>query len=577
MTRMPVHNAEIAALFEEIAGLLEIQGENPFRIRAYRNAARSVGDLGTELAELHARGTDLTRLPGIGKDLAAQIEAILASGASAKLRALRKRSPAGVTALLAVPGLGPKRVKALAGQLGIHTLKQLERAAASGKIRALPGFGAKTEERIRLAVQARQGEGPRLPLASADQYAQALLAYLRQTPGVQQVEMAGSYRRAKETIGDLDILLSAESGSEVMTRFTHYDEVQKRLSQGPTRATVILRSGLQVDLRRVDEASFGAALQYFTGSKAHNIAVRRLARQRGLKLNEYGVFKGERRVAGETEASVYRALGLPPIAPELRENRGEIAAAQAGRLPRLIEFEDIKGDLHSHTRATDGRLGLKELALAAKQFGLRYLAITDHTRHLTVAKGLDAARLARQGEEIDRLNAELTGITLLKGIEVDILEDGRLDLPDAALAPLDIIVGAVHGGFNLSAKKQTERLIRAMNAAHFTVLAHPSGRLLGKREAYQVDMERVIREAGRRGCFLELNAQPQRLDLNDVYCKLAKSEGVLISLASDAHRAQDFEYLRWGVGQARRGWLEADDVVNTRPLRQLRALLRRMR
>lgn len=571
---MPIHNADIAAHFEEIADLLEIQGENPFRIRAYRNAARTVGDLGTELTAWVAQGEDLTRLPGIGKDLAAKIVEIIQTGTTAKLKELHKAVPASVTEMLKLPALGPKRVKVLMEELGIRNLKQLQRAAQSGKIRQLPGFGEKTEQHILQALQAHLGEGGRIKLAVASQYAEALLAYLKQTRGVEEAVAAGSYRRAKETVGDLDILVTATTESPVMERFVGYDEVKKVLSQGSTRATVILRSGLQVDLRVVPTESFGAALQYFTGSKTHNIAVRRLGQQRGLKINEYGVFKGDKRIGGETEESVYGAVELPYIAPELRENRGEIEAAQENRLPKLIELKDLKGDLHSHSKATDGHNTLEEMAQAAKKLGLKYLAITEHSQHLTVAKGFDPERLERQMAEIDRLNAELKGITLLKGIEVDILEDGSLDLPDALLARLDLVVGAVHSKFNLPRKKQTERILRAMDAPHFTILAHPSGRLIGEREAYDVDMERIIRAARQRGCFLELNAHPERLDLSDVYCNMAKSEGVLISIASDAHSVLDFANLRFAIGQARRGWLEAQEVLNTRPLAKLQPLLR---
>lgn len=572
---MPVHNADIAIHFEEIADLLEIQGENPFRIRAYRNAARTVGDLGVELTTLVKQGEDLTRLPGIGEDLAAKIGEIIHTGTTSLMKKLHKTVPASVTALLKLPGLGPKRVKALMEQLKIRTVKQLYRAAKNGQVQQLPGFGEKTEQQILQALAAQQGEAQRIKLAIASQYAEALLAYLKQIKGVKQAVIAGSYRRAKETVGDLDILVSATKSSPVMERFVAYDEVKKVLSHGETRATVILKSGLQVDLRVVAEESFGAALQYFTGSKAHNIQIRRLGQQRGLKINEYGVFKGDKRIAGNTEQSVYNSVGLPYIPPELRENRGEIPAAQQHHLPKLIELKDLKGDLHCHTLATDGQDTLADMAKAARQMGFTYLAITDHSRHLTVAKGLDPGRLAKQIDDIDRLNNDLHGITLLKGIEVDILEDGTLDLPDAILARLDLVVGAVHSKFNLPRKKQTARILRAMDSRYFTILAHPSGRLIGEREAYNVDMEQIIRAARQRGCFLELNAHPERLDLSDVYCSMAKSEGVLVCIASDAHSARDFANLRFGVGQARRGWLEATDVLNTRPLNKLRPLLRK--
>lgn len=574
---MPIHNADIAVRFEEIADLLEIQGENPFRIRAYRNAARTLADLALEMAELLQQGKDIPHLPGIGKDLAAKIIEIVDTGTCAKLEALRKAVPPGIPALLKVPGLGPKRVKLLMAALDIRSPAQLQRAAREGLIREIPGFGEITERHILEALEAQLGEVKRLTLAQASRYAEPLLARLRRVRGVKQAVAAGSYRRAKETVGDLDLLVTAADPPRVMAAFIADDEVQKVLSQGATRATVLLASGLQVDLRVVADDCFGAALQYFTGSKAHNIAIRRIGQRRGLKINEYGVFADTARVAGDTEQSVYAAVELPYIEPELREDRGEIDAARDGRLPRLVTLADLKGDLHSHSRATDGRNTLAEMAETARNHGLRYLAVTEHSQRLTMTKGLDPKRLARQGEEIDRLNTELKDITLLKGIEVDILEDGRLDLPDTTLASLDLVVGAVHSHFNLSRKKQTERLLRAMDHSRFSILAHPGGRLIGEREPCDIDMERVIRAARERGCFLELNAHPERLDLTDIYCKMAKSEGVLISIASDAHSVLDFANLRFGIGQARRGWLEAVDVVNTRPLAQLRALLQKTR
>ncbi|HEX7972176.1 MAG TPA: PHP domain-containing protein [Thiobacillus sp.] len=360
-----------------------------------------------------------------------------------------------------------------------------------------------------------------------------------------------------------------------MQHFTAYDEVADVISAGATRASVVLKSGLQVDLRVVAQQAYGAALHYFTGSRAHNIAIRRMAQARGLKLNEYGVFRGAERVAGDDEASVYRSVGLPFIPPELRENRGEIEAAHAGRLPALVELPDLRGDLHAHTTATDGHDSLRDMALAAKAQGLEYLAITEHSRRLAMAHGLDPQRLARQCDEIDRLNPELDGITLLKGIEVDILEDGSLDLPDDVLGRLDLVVGAVHSQFNLSRARQTARILRAMDHPHFSLLAHPSGRLIDRRAPYDVDMLRLIRHARARGCFLELNAHPERLDLLDSQCQMAKEEGVLVSIDSDAHSTFDFSNLKYGVGQARRGWLEKDDVLNTRPLAALRRLLKR--
>jgi DNA polymerase (family 10) len=572
---MPVVNATISAIFDEIADLLDIQGANPFRIRAYRNAARTVGELGTDLQTLAGRGTPLTDIPGIGEDLADKIEEIVATGNCQFLERLRKEVPPAVTALLRVPGLGPKRVRVLWHDLDIQTLEQLLRAAKDGRIQTLPGFGAKTEQKILESIQAHLGEARRFKLSVAAQYADSLLAYLRKVKGVKRAEAAGSLRRMKETVGDLDLLVAASGDSPVMDQFTRYEDVAEVLSKGPTRATVILRSGIQVDLRVLPEESYGAALQYFTGSKAHNIVMRRMAQERDLKLNEYGLFRGDRRVAGESEESVYEAVGLAWIPPELREDRGEIDAARAGKLPELVELSDLRGDLHVHSKASDGHNTIREMAAAAKEHGLAYLAITDHSRRLTVAHGLDPARLRKQIAEIKKLNADLASVTVLAGIEVDILEDGSLDLPDSVLAELDVVVAAVHSKFDLPRATQTERIVKALGNPHVRILAHPTGRLIDEREPCDVDMQQVIRAARDRHVALEVNSHPQRLDLVDVHCQMARDEGVLVAIDSDAHSTFEFDGLRFGVGQARRGWLEKKDVLNTRSLKELRAWLRR--
>lgn len=568
---MPLHNADIARVFEDIADLLELGDANPFRIRAYRNAARIIGDLQLDLAASIGRGEELPKLPGIGEDLSGKIREIVTTGHCALLDRLRKKTPSAITELLRIPNLGPRRVKTLYRGLDVRTLEGLHRAAREGRIRDLPGFGEKSELNILQAVEARLSKGRRFKLAVAAQYADAIAAYLRESAGVGQVVVAGSLRRMRETVGDIDILATAEASSEVMSRFVRYEEVQEVVSQGETRSGVLLKSGIQVDLRVVPRESYGAALHYFTGSKAHNIAVRRLAQARGLKLNEYGIFRGKKRVSGETEESVFAAVGLPYIPPELREDRGEIEAARAGRLPRLVELDDLRGDLHCHTRWTDGHHSVEEMALAAKARGLEYLAITDHSRRLTAAHGLDPARLRRQIDEIGR--TEVAGIALLKGIEVDILEDGTLDLPDSLLAELDVVVAAVHSKFDLPRARQTERILRALDHPLVTMLAHPSGRLIDSREAYDVDMLRIIRKAAARKRFLELNAHPERLDLLDTHCRMAKDEGVLVAISSDAHSVQQFDNLKYGIGQARRGWLEKSDVLNALPLRELRRML----
>ncbi|MGE5147947.1 MAG: DNA polymerase/3'-5' exonuclease PolX [Candidatus Eiseniibacteriota bacterium] len=572
---MATTNADIAAALDEIADLLELEDANAFRIRAYRNAARLLRDLRAEVTTMLAEGKKLSDLPGIGEDLAGKIAEIAERGTTPMLEKLRGEVPHDLAELMKLPGLGPKRVRALNHELDIVNIDQLHRAAKDGRIRTLAGFGAKTEQRILDALAARKPGPERMRLADAAGQAKALVAYLGKTPGAKRVIVAGSYRRAKETVGDLDILVTAKRGEAVMDRFVKYDAVREVLAKGPTRATVILRSGLQVDVRVVDEASYGSALHYFTGSKAHNIAVRTMGVKRGLKINEYGVFRGKRRIAGETEESVYKSVGLPYIEPELRENRGELEAAAKKQLPKLVVRGDLKGDLHVHTDATDGRATLGAMVEAARAHGLAYIAITEHSKRLTMAHGLDAKRLLRQGEAIDKLNAKKPGIAILKGIEVDILEDGSLDLPDDVLGELDLVVGAIHSKFNLTRARQTERILRAMDRPHFSILAHPSGRLIPEREPYDVDMARIIRAAKARGCFLELNAHPERLDLIDVHCRQAKDEGVLVAINSDAHSTLEFDLLDDGIGQARRGWLEKDDVLNTRPLGVMRKLLKR--
>ena len=572
---MSVRNLAVAAVFDEIADRLAIQGENAFRIRAYANAARVLQGLGPDLKEMIGRGDKLTEIPGIGEDLASKIREIVATGKCALLEKLRREMPASITELLKVPGLGPKRVALLWHELDLRTPEQLLRAAREGRIRTLPRFGEKMERQIEAAVAARLGIESRMRLAIASQHAEALVAHLRAASGVDRVVVAGSFRRMRDTVGDLDIVVTARDAGPVVQRLAAYPEVGEIMARGDTKASVRLKSGLQVDVRVVPKESFGAALVYFTGSKAHCIALRRIALGLDLKINEYGVFRGAKRIAGDTEASVYRAVGLPEIPPELREDRGEIEAAKAGRLPRLVELTDLKGDLHAHTVATDGRSTLEEMAAAARALRLEYLAITEHSRAQAMSHGLDPQRLAKQNAAIDMLNARSRGLRLLKGIEVDILADGTLDLPDSALAELDLVVAAVHSRFNLSRAQQTERILRALDNPHVSLLAHPSARLIGEREPLDVDMLKILRKAKARGIALELDAHPDRLDLDDAHCRMAKEEGVRVAIDSDAHSTAELANLRYGVAQARRGWLERRDVLNARPLAELRTLLKR--
>ena len=571
---MPTHNRDIAAKFDELADLLEIEGANAFRVRAYRNAARTIRDLPQTVAQLVREDADLTELPGIGEDLARKTREVVETGELSALQKVVQSVPESLIEVMGVAGLGPKRVKTLYEQLGVKDVDGLKQAAQAGKIQTLSGFGAKTEQNILQELATRGSGEKRFRRRDAEEMAEPLVALLREVDGVDQAAIAGSYRRRKETVGDLDILVACADAGPVMRRFVAYDDVTRVLSQGDTRASVILKGGLQVDLRAVQPESFGAALHYFTGSQAHNIRVRQLGQERGLKVNEYGVFQGEHRVAGQTEAEVFDAVGLPGIVPELREDRGEIEAAQAGALPELIASADIRGNLHSHTDWSDGAGTLEEMAEAARARGLAYLAVTDHSKAVRVANGLDADRLARQIDAIDALNDRLDGITLLKSIEVDILEDGGLDLPDDLLARLDLTVCSIHSRMNLSGDKQTARVLKAMENPNFTILGHPTGRLLGERSGYELDMQRVIEQARQGGRVLEINAQPARLDLDDTHARMARDAGVKLSIATDAHAGMHLDLMRFGVDQARRAWLTADDVINTRDLKGLRALLR---
>mgnify|MGYP006281453347 CR=1 FL=1 len=572
---MPVHNSEIADIFDHLADLLEIKGANRFRVRAYRAAAQTVRDQSRSMADMLEDGEDLSELPDIGEDLAGKIEEIVETGQLELLEETKEEVPEAIAEITGIPGIGPKRAKALFDELGIRSLDELKQAAEDGKIREVEGFGEKTEASIREELEKGDLSEKRSRLAEAEDFAEPLLAYIRDIDGVKKATIAGSYRRRKETVGDIDILATAKKGSGVSDRFVDYDEVEEVVSHGESRTTVILRSGLQVDLRVVPEVSYGAAMHYFTGSKAHNIACRRRAIDRDLKLNEYGLFKGDDRIAGETEEEVYEEIGLPWIPPELRENRGEIEAAEKGELPELIEIGDLRGDLHCHTTASDGRHGLAEMAEAARKRGYDYLAITDHSKSQTVAGGLEDDELSKQIDEIAELNEALDGIRLLAATEVDILEDGSLDFPDDLLKRLDLVVASVHSKFGLSEEKQTERILRAMDNPHVSIIGHPTGRIINERRAYPLNMERIVEAAADTGCALEINATPMRLDLNDVHARMARDAGARISISTDAHSTAGLANIRYGVGQARRAWLEAGDVINTRSWTDLADLLKR--
>ncbi len=566
-------NPEIAAVFDQVADLLEFQDTNPFRIRAYRNAGRTIGDLPQSVAEIVADPNRvLTDIQGIGKDLAAKITTLVETGSLPMLEELLAEIPQGVLAILRVPGLGPKRAAALYKELNVTTLDELRDACQAQRVRELKGFGAKMEAAILEGLEIASEADRRILWFEADQHAQAIRAHLEQCKAVEQLEVAGSYRRGKDTIGDLDFLAVARDAAQVMDHFELYGGLATVLLRGETKMSIRLSSGLQVDLRVVPAESFGAALQYFTGSKAHNIVLRGLAKSRGLKINEYGVFRGEKSIAGRTEEEVYAALDLPCFPPELREARREFDWAAAGQLPRLVEPADIQGDLHVHSTWTDGAATIEEMAIAAKQRGLKYIAVTDHSKRVSIAGGLSASRVRKQWAEIDALNRRLKGFKVLKGIEVDILEQGGLDLPDDVLAEADWVVASLHYGQNQSREQITKRVIEALENPFVSAIAHPTGRMLMRRKPYQIDLNAVLRAARDHGKMMELNAHPMRLDLDDVACAAAKDYGVPVVVSTDAHRTDGLDVMRLGVQQARRGGLSKHDVANTRPWAELRKM-----
>ncbi|MBI2521002.1 MAG: DNA polymerase/3'-5' exonuclease PolX [Bdellovibrio sp.] len=574
---MTVQNADVANIFEHIADILAIENANPFRIRAYRNAARTVSSLPKPVSEMVSQHLDLTEYPGIGKDLAGKIEEIVKTGELQLLSKLEKEIPQGLARLVEIPGIGPKKAKYLYKKLNIQSLDDLERAARQGKISTLKGFTEKGESKILKEIDSfkQTDQSKRTKWVDAHEIALSLVKYMRELPDIDQIEVAGSYRRKKVTVGDLDLLVTCSSPQKVMDHFKAFDEIREVRAMGPTKATVVLKSNLQVDIRVVKKESFGAALLYFTGSKAHNIHLRKLAMERGYKINEYGMFKNQSMLASALEEDIYKKLGLSYIGPELREDMGEIEAAQKKQLPKLIETKFLRGDLHAHTDLTDGQNSLEEMAMEAKRLGLEYLAITEHSKRVAVARGLDAKLLERLIKKIDKFNETQNGFLLLKGIEVDILSDGKLDLPDSILQMLDVRVCSVHYNLNLSMEKMTERIIRAMDNPYFNILAHPTGRLINKRPAYAVDLEKVMLAAKARGCFLEINCQPHRMDLEGEHCKMAKEIGVKLAISTDSHSINQLHSLELGVAQARRGWLENSDIINTMDWKTLQGYFKR--
>ena len=556
-------NQEIVRIFNDIADLLEIKGENPFRIRAYRRAALNIESLSTDIASTPK--DELMKIPGIGQDLAGKILEYIQTGKMQAYEDLKKEVPEGLSGLLSVPSLGPKTAKLLFEKLQVKDLDDLARLAREHKLIGLPGIKEKTEENIIKGIEMLKRGMERQPLGKVLPIAKDIVGYLETHATVDQIKIAGSIRRWKDTVKDIDILATSRDPKAVMNAFVHLPSVQDILMHGPTKSSVIIHEGLQVDLRVVEEDSFGAALAYFTGSKAHNIRLREMAVKAGLKINEYGIFreKDDKKLGGKREEDVYRILGLPFIAPELREDLGEIEAAIEGRLPRLIDSSDIRGDLHVHTRRSDGSHDFDELIREAKKRGYEYIAITDHSKGLGIARGLSEERLLEEKAEIEALNKKLKGFKLLAGVEVDIRSDGRMDFTDEILRQMDIVVASIHSGFRQSREQLTRRLTSAMRNPCVSIIAHPTGRLIGERDPYDVDMHEVLKVAKETGTAIEINAYPLRLDLNDAYAKMAKEMGVRLVISTDTHITNQFDFMEYGVAIARRGWLEKRDVLNT--------------
>jgi DNA polymerase (family 10) len=555
-------NQEIVKIFNDIADLLEIKGENPFRIRAYRRAALNIESLSTDIASTPK--DELMKIPGIGQDLAGKILEYIQTGKMHDYEDLKKEVPEGLSGLLSVPSLGPKTAKLLFEKLQVKDLDDLARLAREHKLIGLPGIKEKTEENIIKGIEMLKRGMERQPLGKVLPVAKDVVGYLETHAPVDQIKIAGSIRRWKDTVKDIDILATSRDPKAVMNAFVHLPHVQDILMHGPTKSSVIIHEGLQVDLRVVEEDSFGAALAYFTGSKAHNIRLREMAVKAGLKINEYGIFreKDDKKLGGKREEDVYRILSLPFIAPELREDLGEIEAAIEGRLPRLIDSSDIRGDLHVHTRRSDGSHDFDELIREAKKRGYEYIAITDHSKGLGVARGLNEERLLEEKAEIEALNKKLKGFKLLAGVEVDIRSDGRMDFTDEILRQMDIVVASIHSGFRQSREQITRRLTSAMRNPCVSIIAHPTGRLIGERDPYDVDMHEVLKVAKETGTAIEINAYPLRLDLNDAYAKMAKEIGIRLAISTDTHITNQFDFMEYGVAIARRGWLEKRDVLN---------------
>jgi DNA polymerase (family 10) len=568
-------NAEIASLFDKVADALELMGENRFRINSYRKAARAIGALTEDIALLDQQNR-LRDIPGVGQGHAEKISEYLRTGRMHKYDEVMSGIGEETVALMHISGLGPKTVAMLHKQLGIADVSGLEKAIREGRLTGLKGLAGKKIENILRGIELYKTSLERIPLGVALPVVTQIVEMLRETRGVVAVQPAGSLRRMKETVGDIDILAAGKAGvkgEEIIKSFVNMQGVTQVLAAGGTKGSVRLEEGfhegLQVDLRVVEAGSFGSALQYFTGSKEHNVRLREIAKKKGMKISEYGIFKGDRKLGGRKEEDIYKALGMEWIPPEMREDRGEVEAARQGRLPRLVEVGDIKGDLHVHSRWSDGVSTLEEIAGCARAQGYKYCVVSDHTKSTRIANGLDERRLLKQIKEIDGLNKKLKGFRLLKASECDILSDGSMDMPDEILAKLDIVLAAIHAGFRQPREKTTERVLAAIRNPYVNVIVHPTGRLISSREGYELDMDRVMEACAETGTALEINSHFDRLDLNDINARKAKQMGVKVAVSTDSHYLEQSWQMELGLGVARRGWLEAKDIINTYPLEKL--------
>ncbi|MFC1510957.1 DNA polymerase/3'-5' exonuclease PolX [Candidatus Margulisiibacteriota bacterium] len=572
---MAMENQEFAQFFLEIAEFLELKDDNPFRIRAYRKAAQNIESSSKSLTAIYnASGLHgLEKIPGIGEGIAAKIEEIIKTGKLKFYQKLLKEFPKGFIEIIETPGLGPKTAMRLLKKLKIDSLKKLEAAAKAGELRNLPGLGAKKEENIMRGIELKKKSHGRYLLDDATSHAELIVEKLKKLKEVKNILPCGSLRRGKETIGDIDILVISSKAKPIMDAFCKLPFVKNVLAHGDTKSSVVLENGMQADVRVVESKSFGAAAHYFTGCKGHNIHLRQLAQKKGLKVSEYGIFKGVKQIGGETEEEMFAEFGLQFIPPELREMQGEFEAAAKGEIPRLIERKNIRGDLHVHTKASDGLSTIEEMANKAKDWGYEYIAITDHTQSTRVAGGLTEKEMLAHLKKIRAADKKIKGIKILAGAEVDILPDGSLDYSDSLLKQLDIVIAAVHSRFKMPKAEMTQRITEAFENIYVNIFAHPSGRLINERAPYEIDMEKVLQAAKKHNVAIELNAHPYRLDLTDIYCKRAKELGVKIAISTDAHSTDQLELMKYGVITARRGWLEAKNVINTLPLAKLNKLL----